>query len=363
MTTKPLVRFWKALDEIPDATTDQREWSFRLKDDWPAATSFLKKVGRRAKEIACPSPGGDGCPRKVVEHAEGRFRAVCGNRPAECDSIDVTREEIACLALDRKKLAAAVGAMFNAAPESSGLESGVATLIGSHAVAAGIGIPVILMTPGPAVAEVSLDMLAGVNGPAAIVTPTPHSLTPCLKRALEAKGYDVLSLSEFAGLDDRHRLIGLLPADQLLAPLRQKLLANQTLAPSGRIWILPADTRWEDLTFEFTAEEVVNVRFRKETRRYEPEKFGMKNKKNGRPTLAWTILRTLAQQAGALTWKGAKASTRVKKQKQLLSGRLTSLFGIQDDPIPWRPAQKAYVARFAIRDSTPDSAYARSGRR
>ena len=65
MTPKPLARFWKTLDEIPEATTDRRDWSLRLKEDWPAAESYLTPLGVRAKEIACPSPGGDGCPRKV----------------------------------------------------------------------------------------------------------------------------------------------------------------------------------------------------------------------------------------------------------------------------------------------------------
>jgi hypothetical protein len=126
---------------------------------------------------------------------------------------------------------------------------------------------------------------------------------------------------------------------------------------------LPANTRWEDLTFEFTAEEVVNVRFRQETRRYEPEHFGMKSKKNGRPTTLWTLLRSIAQLAGSLTWRDRAASTTTKKQKQLLSSRLMSLFGILGDPIPWRPAQRAYVARFAICDCTPVGGHARSGHR
>jgi hypothetical protein len=64
MTPKPLARFWKTLDEIPEAN-DRRDWSLRLKEDWPAAKSYLTPLGVRAKEIACPSLGGDGCPRKV----------------------------------------------------------------------------------------------------------------------------------------------------------------------------------------------------------------------------------------------------------------------------------------------------------
>ncbi|MGB6538540.1 MAG: hypothetical protein WBF58_21565 [Xanthobacteraceae bacterium] len=362
MTTKPLARFWKALDEIPEATTDRRDWSLRLKDDWPAAESYLAPVGRRAKEIACPSPGGDGCPRKIVKHSDGRFRAVCGNKPAECEPIEVTGEEITCLTLDRKKLAAAVGAILSATPAPGARERGAVMLVGSHAVAAGIGIPIVLMIPGP-MAEVSLEILPELDGPAAIVIPTPGSVLLQFKTALKSRGHTVLALSEIGGVDDQHRLTGLQPAETLLSPLRERLLAGQTSTASGRIWVLPADARWEDLRFEFTDREVVNIRFRQETRRFEPEQFGMKSAKNGRPTTLWTLLWSIADLEGSLTWKDRAASTKVKKRKQLLSNRLASLFGIQGDPIPWRPNQRAYVARFTIRDSTPDNGRARNGRR
>jgi hypothetical protein len=354
MTTKPLARFWKALDEISEATTDRREWFLRLKDDWPAAESYLTRVGRLAKEIACPSPGGDGCPRKVVQHADGRFRAVCGNKPAECDPVDLTREEITCLTLDRRKLAATVGTMLNATPESGARKGGAVMLVGSHAVVASVGIPIVLMIPGP-MAEVSMENLTELDVPAAMVMPTPSSIPHQLKTALKSRGHAVLALSEISGVDGQYRLTGLQPAETLLSPLREKLLASQTSTASGRIWVLPADTRWEDLTFEFTAEEVVNVRFCQETRRFEPEQFGMKSKKNGRPTLAWTVLQSLARQAGTLTWKDAKPSIQIKKQKQLLSNQLRKAFGILGDPITWHAPQRAYQSRFAIRDNTPSS--------
>jgi hypothetical protein len=338
MTTKPLARFWKALDEIPEATTDRRDWSLRLKDDWPAAESYLAPVGRRAKEIACPSPGGDGCPRKIVKHSDGRFRAVCGNKPAECEPIEVTGEEITCLTLDRKKLAAAVGAILSATPAPGARERGAVMLVGSHAVAAGIGIPVVLMVPGPMV-EFSLEMLPELDVPAAIVMPTAGSISHQFKTALKSRGHCILTLSEIGGVDGQHRLTGLQSAEKLLSLLREKLLASQASTASGRIWVLPADARWEDLRFEFTDREVVNIRFRRETRRFEPEQFGMKSAKNGRSTVLWALLRSIANLGGRLTWKDAAASTRLKKQKQLLSSRLTSLFAIQTDPIPWRRDQ------------------------
>jgi hypothetical protein len=218
------------------------------------------------------------------------------------------------------------------------------------------------MIPGP-MAGVSLEILTELDGPAAIVMPTRRSIPHHLKAALESCGHGVLALSDISGVNDRRRLTGLQPAETLLSGLREKLLAGQTSTASGRIWFLPADTRWRDLTFEFTEEEAVNVRFRQESRRFEPEQFSVKSKKNGRPTSLWTLLRSIAQLAGSLTWKDRAASTRIKKQKQLLSRRLTTLFGIEDDPIPWRPAQKAYQARFTIRDSTPGAARARRGHR
>ena len=140
-----------------------------------------------------------------MKHGDGRFRAVCGNKPAECDPIDVTREEITCLTLDRKKLAAAVGTILNAAPEPDAQERGAVMFVGSHAVAAGIGISIVLMIPGP-MAEASLEILPELDGPAAIVMPTPGSIPHRFKTALKSRGHSVLALSEIGGVDDQHRL-------------------------------------------------------------------------------------------------------------------------------------------------------------
>jgi len=361
MTRKPPVRLWNALDEIPEATTDRREWRLALQDEWPAAAPYLTPTGRLAKEIACHSPGGDGCPRKVVKLADSRVRAVCGNRPAECDAIDLKREDVACLALDRKALAKLVCAVLSANADYH--ENGAVAHLGSHAVAAGIGIPILLLVPGPR-ADVPPNIMAAPDedsGPRAIVVPTRRSLPDAVKGALQARGDMILALSDITVLDENSRLVGTQPAVSILAPLRDKLLAKEQAAPTGRVWLLPPEARWEDLTFDFIAEEVVNVRYRDRTRRFEPEEFGMKNRKNGRPTVLWVLFQAIAQRGGSLTWVEQKAATRIKKQKQLLSDALRHLFGIQDDPIPWRRAQAAYVARFVVRDSIPITAQRRPG--
>jgi hypothetical protein len=235
-------------------------------------------------------------------------------------------------------------------------------VVGSHGVAAGVGIPIVLMIPGPmeVTPAATLTELGVGAGPVAVAVPTLRSIPHSLKAVLAAQGHAVLALTEITTVKD-HRLVGIRPADELLAALREKLLAAQAPTTSGRAWLLPADARWEDLTFDFTADEVVNVQFRKETRRFEPEQFGLKNKKNGRPTSGWILLRSIARQGGGLTWTDRTASATIKKQKQLLSSRLRTLFGIEADPIPARG--NAYQALFTIRDSTPQGAPARAGRR
>jgi hypothetical protein len=217
------------------------------------------------------------------------------------------------------------------------------------------------MIPGP-MAAISLDILPELDGPAAIVIPTPSSIPHQLKTALKSRGHAVLALSEISGVDDHYRLTGLRPAETLLSPLREKLLASRTSTASERRWVLPAGTRWENLTFEFPAEEVVNVRFRQETRRFEPEQFGMKSKKNGRPTIAWKVLQILARQAGTLTWTRRRRSRSENKNSCFQSN-------CETHSESWKTQLRGMRRNvltsldFAIRDNAPSSTRQKNGSR
>ena len=148
------------------------------------------------------------------------------------------------------------------------------------------------------------------------------------------------------GADDHGTLVGQHASAGVFAPVRQSV----TPGPQ-RAWVLPPDARWEELAFDFVEFEVINVRFRSETRRFEPEHLGMKNRKNGRPTLQWTLLQQLALAGGELDWRDRGATSSIKKQKQALSDRLKAAFGIEGNPIKWDEARSAYVARFVLRAS------------
>ena len=83
--------------------------------------------------------------------------------------------------------------------------------------------------------------------------------------------------------------------------------------------------------------------------RLEPEHLKMKNQNSGKPTLQWTLLRSLATTGGNISWQDQDATDRVKKQKQELANKLKQTFGLSEDPVPWNEGEKAYKAKFVVK--------------
>ena len=101
--------------------------------------------------------------------------------------------------------------------------------------------------------------------------------------------------------------------------------------------------------FEFTATEMLLVSCGKTQERLEPEHLKMKNQNSGKPTLQWTLLRSLATTGGSISWQDQDATDRVKKQKQGLANKLKQTFGLSEDPAPWSESDKAYKAKFVVK--------------
>ena len=115
-------------------------------------------------------------------------------------------------------------------------------------------------------------------------------------------------------------------------------------------WRLARDATWEELQIEFTAEDVANVRFRRLTRRFEPEHLEMKDGRTGQPTSQWALLRTFAVLGGSITPKFTPKHSNFLKHKQGLSARLRRHFGLPDDPIPYDKRTRTFTTKFVIRD-------------
>jgi hypothetical protein len=342
-------RFWKSLDALTDAATDAPEWRARLGPEWPVGGPLLRPTGSLATSIACPSPGGAGCPRRVIRHDDGSVRAVCGESPRICDDIDLTRDDIVMLGVDRPKLIRAIAIALSLSELRRTPAAGAVLEIGTHDVHAGRGFPVFLAVPGPWFGDgiEPFAELAAVSGPRVLLTPTRSSLAAAAMRYLATLSVTHFALADILIADDTHRLVAVQPVEVLFGALRLAIAGPLDAADPDLVWSLPPDARWEEITIVFVADEVIHVSFRAQTRRFEPDQLGMKDARSGKPSRQWSYLKMFAIARGTLPVHPTKRIAGHQKQKQQLSARLRSCFGIQDEPIP--VDGRDYRARFVVR--------------
>jgi hypothetical protein len=251
--------------------------------------------------------------------------------------------------VDRLKLGAAIARAFRA--EGPIRDAGDWITLGRHAVSATAGIDMALGLPRAMDRPWPLARDIENQKDAIIVILATHFLSEADAERLARSGSLAVALADVASIDQDSRIRLAVDLSDLFFPFRERLLAGER---EKRVWVLPAGTRWEELIFELVSEEVINVKYKNETRRFEPEQFGMKHQRSGRITLAWSLLRLLAEGGGSMP-RGlvSKKTTDPRKQKQLLSSRLRELFGLLDDPIVYRVSLNCYDARFVMRDSRP----------
>lgn len=349
-------KFWKALDALTDAATDRREWATLLGeafgcvvvDEPDCPLPLVRSTGTTAASISCPSPGGEGCPRRIVHHGDGSIRAVCGDSPKACADLDLNKNDIMIYGLDRIGLARSIAAALDLSNRPASFDRRSVFRIGSHDVFAGRGFPVFLTVPGPFPSEdpAQFNEVVAHPGPKLLLAPTLSSIPAQLAAGLDRNGVVRMALDDLLDLDEHGKLQPCQPMTVLFTDLRAQLTNGVENAASNLAWALPTDARWEEIGIRFVADEVVNVSFRGETRRFEPDGLGMKSAKNGKPKAAWTYLKAFAMQGGRLPVHHARSAETSKhqKQKQALSKALRAAFGIADDPLPTVGAE--YVARF-----------------
>jgi len=349
---RKLHRLWRALENQQGLAAERLEWRRLVGDEWPIVEPLFRQSGALVGRVWCPSPGGPDCPRRVTRHDDGRIVAVCGDQPRNCDTLSLSLDDIAVLELDVHRLAAALAEPLGLSGAPRWVEEPDVLQLGMHEVAAGLGVPILLLwarTPHQADRAIA-GLVHSVAGPFALTTPTDRFVGAQAREKIMLAGGVQVPLDDVVGVNDHNRLVGQRPPEAVFARVREAVAQPAAGSRPARAWVLPADARWEELTFDFVADEVINVRFRGDTRRFEPEHLGMKNQKNGRPTLQWTLLQQMAVGGGQVAWTDRAATDRIKKQKQALSDRLTAAFGIEKDPIGWNDSG-AYVARFVLQAS------------
>ena len=92
------------------------EWRSRLGDATDDLAPFLRPTNDRAEAWECESPGGEGCPCRVVSHGPDDIVAVCQDSPRRREPVPLTRADLVVHRLDLDAFARSLASGMGLAP-------------------------------------------------------------------------------------------------------------------------------------------------------------------------------------------------------------------------------------------------------
>lgn len=205
--TPDLTAFWQMLETSFPLGGPRRHLRELLGAEVAGALESAGILRRRhvAERYPCPRPGGDGCPRVVLERDDGSIVAVCGNEPAECADLELAATDIDVLGVGPEELCEAIGKALQVRPSVAALPN----LRGVYRVGAFIPEPGIKHTVyflcrcGEREYAEALDGLrTHASGQTfAVLLPTERFLSEELRRQAVAAGVTLVPLVDAVGLD------------------------------------------------------------------------------------------------------------------------------------------------------------------
>lgn len=115
---------------------------------------------------------------------------------------------------------------------------------------------------------------------------------------------------------------------------------------------IPPGAKWSEVAIRFLDAHNVQVTFREQSQRFHFTQMNMADgRSNLKPTKQWDLLYSFARDNGVINWGSKSASSKLKKQKQELSEKLSSLFAIVGEPIVYLDEEKGWKTVFHISDS------------
>jgi hypothetical protein len=346
------MRLWSTLEDLPGLAAPALEWRERLGTEFGQIGRLLRPTGELARSVDCPSPGGNGCPRRVVDHGNGEIIAVCGDVPRNCDDITLTRSDIVIYRIEEKLLCeeTAKALDLSAPTEVDAGQRGIFH-VGDFEPIAGMRFPVYL---GIQIKPDSLESLAirlwGASSmPFILITPTRRHVELDLAEKLAGWKARTAALADLLERNG-HAFNATDAARGLLAEFRAVVMPKQE-DPTVERFSTPPDARWGDVAIQFVDGHTVSIRCKSETGTFNYTQMGMVDRRNGNPDVQWKFLGDLAEGYGRMTWDASAARRENKKRKQTLNRRLTVFFGIDGEAITWDKEAGNYRCRFEV---TPD---------
>jgi hypothetical protein len=343
-----LKRLWPAL-ELPNPLSGVRAHLRRFAGSETAlALSFCRTLREASDTYPCPTPGGEGCPRRVARRPDGQIVAVCGGSPRECDTISLRPEDLLVYQLDPQRLCRILAESFALRPACEPIRDCDLWQVGFLPNGASNGRPVFLVLhSGASRFAPAIDhLLARFEQPFVVLAPTLRFADARLNEHLRRRSAALVSLedsivSSGGKLSAVAPLAGLLGQADTSEPTPPKTMPDTApFAPQG--------VGWPDVEIRFLDGHTVSIRAGEKREVKTFAEMRMVNRKNGNPTVQWELLRALAEKQGTLNWRSPAADRKNQKRIEILGKNLRAFFGAADSPFhDYRPGT-GWRAKFTV---------------
>lgn len=206
--SNPLEPFWALLETNFPLGGPRRYLLNLLGRDVVVALEAAKLLAyqRMSETYPCPHPGGDGCPRQVIEMDDGTYHAVCGNEPRECEDLVLSQKDTEHLGLDATKLCEGLAGALRVKAGFEDAEGLIGVFrVGTFVPDPGVRQPVFLVVRcSEADYSEVLDALRSRHEREAfaVLVPTDRFITDTTARQMASLGIPLLPLDDAIGIDE-----------------------------------------------------------------------------------------------------------------------------------------------------------------
>jgi hypothetical protein len=311
----------------------------------------LRSTGTVASRVACPSLGGDHCPRRVL-HDDSGTGAVCSDPLFGCDEVQLALEDIVVLEVDVGRLADSLCRSLGCAPDLRALPfgGGATWSMGWYEPIAGDRFDLCLAFPTTAeeLRTVAVRLAGHLNRPFILFVPAHDVVDPETIEYLRGYRARVLFLEDVLGVGSVGDWQLLRPAAEVLWDFRRGVLGEVRLGLPQHRFPTPPGSSWNDVTIRFINGHEVEPRVRGQGGGvFNYAHMGMAKANKDEPTVQWDLLRSLAEGCGELLWPRTVRRRTVQKRRERLAGHLRDFFGIDGDPFDDLP-RRGFKARLTI---------------
>lgn len=342
------------------------EWRQLLGEDHEIGMMLLRPTDHRAESYPCPSPGGIGCPRRIIDQGQDGIIAVCGDEDGpNCDDVSLQPGEIIVYELHRQGLAVRAANALGIKPEFAPVDGVRETFrIGDFHPITGKRFPVYLVLAfddGQRLEAVA-HLCRTIPVPFILLAPTPQAISPRALEWLQERKARFHPLSDLLIADNHGRMTSSPTAREVMVAFRADVLPEPTPDEPAVRFPTPPDASWQDLRISFLDGHRATVFCKGVSDTVNFSTMGMENRRSREPSVQWILLEAFARNHGEISWHASEASDQVPQQVKRLNDDLGRFFGIPGRPIRWSRTQQVYSTAFEIHLESEKPVQARSSK-